>query len=388
MCSSLPAGRSTSRCRNSHAAADLHLRRLQALRLDSGPTGAGTSPTAISSCFSAFYVVGAMADRADARHRSSISACAAKRSGAPSFSIRSPSRSWSRARCGAGSTAPTTGIEILVRSLGWRDFTFRLTTHRDMAIYAIVITGIWQSSGFVMALFLAGLRSVDPDLVKAAQIDGAGRAASIARLSCRRSRPIFVAVLVVLLQFAIKTFDLVIALTGGGPGHFDDLPGDLCLRSHVPARPDRRRRRGRDHDPGGARRGAGALYALDRLAPAPGGRPWLTRPSTCRIDSQRARREPARRADRPLVVYGLLTLFALIYLLPLFVVVAQFLPRPAGDHAERPDRLAAQLFARMPGRRPGSNYCVGGTCEGVKRNFFNSLSMTFRRPSSRPRSAR
>ena len=58
--------------------------------------------------------------------------------------------------------SPNAGIEYLVRSLGWTDFTFRLTTDRNIAIYAIIATGVWQSSGFAMALFLAGLRSVDP----------------------------------------------------------------------------------------------------------------------------------------------------------------------------------------------------------------------------------
>jgi hypothetical protein len=60
-----------------------------------------------------------------------------------------------------------------VRELGWSDFTFRLKTDRSLAIYAIIATAVWRPAGFAMALFLAGLRSVDPDLVKAAQIDGA-----------------------------------------------------------------------------------------------------------------------------------------------------------------------------------------------------------------------
>jgi glucose/mannose transport system permease protein len=120
--------------------------------------------------------------------------------------------------------SPTGGIEFLVRSLGWHDFTFRLTTSKDTAIYAIIATGVWQSSGFAMALFLAGLRSVDPDLVKAAQIDGAGPARIYRKVILPAIGPIFVAVAVVLLQFAIKTFDLVVALTGGGPGISTTFP--------------------------------------------------------------------------------------------------------------------------------------------------------------------
>ena len=120
--------------------------------------------------------------------------------------------------------SPNAGIEFFVRSLGWTDFTFRLTTNRDTAIYAIIATGVWQSSGFAMALFLAGLRSVDPDLIKAAQIDGASHFRIYRKVILPTIAPIFVAVAVVLLQFAIKTFDLVVALTGGGPGIATTFP--------------------------------------------------------------------------------------------------------------------------------------------------------------------
>ena len=120
--------------------------------------------------------------------------------------------------------APSTGIEHLVHQLGWTSFKFDWLVQREMAIYCIVITAIWQASGFVMALFLAGLRSVDPDLVKAAQIDGASMPRIYRRIILPTIGPIFIAVLVVLLQFAIKTFDLVLALTGGGPGIATTVP--------------------------------------------------------------------------------------------------------------------------------------------------------------------
>jgi glucose/mannose transport system permease protein len=93
-----------------------------------------------------------------------------------------------------------------------------------MALYTLVIAGAWQASGFAMALFLAGLRSVDPDLVRAAQIDGASPWRIYCRVVLPSIGPIFVTVLVILLQFAIKTFDLVRALTGGGPGISTSLP--------------------------------------------------------------------------------------------------------------------------------------------------------------------
>ncbi len=119
---------------------------------------------------------------------------------------------------------PSSGFEALFHSLGWTSFKFSWTTDRNLAIYLVVITGIWQSSGFAMALFLAGLRSVEPDLIKAAQIDGASMLRIYRRIIIPAIRPIFIAVMVVLLQFAIKTFDLVLALTNGGPGIATTVP--------------------------------------------------------------------------------------------------------------------------------------------------------------------
>jgi glucose/mannose transport system permease protein len=119
---------------------------------------------------------------------------------------------------------PTTGVQAFVRSLGFADFDFNWILDRDRAIYTIVVTGVWHASGFAMVLLLAGLRSVDQDLVKAAQIDGASMARIYWKILIPSIRPIMIAVVVILLQFAIKTFDLVAAQTGGGPGLATNVP--------------------------------------------------------------------------------------------------------------------------------------------------------------------
>jgi glucose/mannose transport system permease protein len=119
---------------------------------------------------------------------------------------------------------PGIGIQKLVVGLGWTGFRFDWLVDRDRALYCIVFAGAWQASGFAMALFLAGLRSVDADLMKAAQIDGAGPMRIYRRVVLPTIWPIFIAVFVILLQFAIKTFDLAVALTAGGPGISTVLP--------------------------------------------------------------------------------------------------------------------------------------------------------------------
>jgi len=119
---------------------------------------------------------------------------------------------------------PGIGIQGFVRGLGWTAFRFDWLVDRDMAIYTVVIAAAWQATGFAMALFLAGLRSLDADLYKAAQIDGASPLRMYLRIMVPAMWPITIAVLVILLQFAIKTYELVRALTAGGPGIATTLP--------------------------------------------------------------------------------------------------------------------------------------------------------------------
>jgi glucose/mannose transport system permease protein len=119
---------------------------------------------------------------------------------------------------------PGLGVQKLVQDLGWVDFRFDWLVQSDKAIYTLILAGVWQAAGFAMALFLAGLRSVDGDLIKAAQIDGAGPLRIYRSVLLPTIWPIFVTVFVILLQWAIKAFDLVRALTGGGPGISTMLP--------------------------------------------------------------------------------------------------------------------------------------------------------------------
>ncbi|QFS82553.1 Lactose transport system permease protein LacF [Roseivivax sp. THAF40] len=119
---------------------------------------------------------------------------------------------------------PGLGLEAMVRGWGFENFTFDWLVDPDMAIYTIVIAAIWQSSGFVMALFLAGLRSVDGEIIKAAQVDGIPNWRVYTAIIIPSMAPIFLSAFIVLAHLAIKSFDLVIALTGGGPGYATDLP--------------------------------------------------------------------------------------------------------------------------------------------------------------------
>ena len=120
---------------------------------------------------------------------------------------------------------PGLGLEkMMMHDWGFTHFTFDWLVNSDFSIYTVVIAGVWQSSGFVMALFLAGLRGIDDSVIKAAQVDGASLPTIYRRIVIPALRPVFFSALLILAHIAIKSFDLVMALTAGGPGTSSDVP--------------------------------------------------------------------------------------------------------------------------------------------------------------------
>ena len=119
---------------------------------------------------------------------------------------------------------PGVGLERTMHLLGWESFSFGWIKDGDMAIYCVVIAAVWQTTGFVMAMFLAGLRGIDNEQVNAAKVDGAPTWQIYLRIIIPQLGPVFVSAFVILAHTAIKSYDLVIALTNGGPGRSTWLP--------------------------------------------------------------------------------------------------------------------------------------------------------------------
>jgi glucose/mannose transport system permease protein len=119
---------------------------------------------------------------------------------------------------------PGVGLEHTMHDLGWESFAFGWIKNSDMAIYCVVIAAVWQTTGFVMALFLAGLRGVDAEQISAARVDGARSWQIYLHIIIPQLGPVFVSAFVILAHMAIKSYDLVIALTNGGPGRSTWLP--------------------------------------------------------------------------------------------------------------------------------------------------------------------
>lgn len=89
--------------------------------------------------------------------------------------------------------------------------------NKDIALYSVFVAYLWQTVGFSMVLFLAGLQNVSQTLVEAARIDGAGRWAVFKHVTLPALRPTITIVLVLSVISSLKAFDIVYGLTGGGP---------------------------------------------------------------------------------------------------------------------------------------------------------------------------
>ncbi len=133
---------------------------------------------------------------------------------------------------------PGDGIDGSLRALGFHNVRFDWIVSQDFAIYTVVIATVWQMSGLVMALMLAGLRGIDPDIWKAARLDGIPAWRVYARIILPMLWPTIATVLLLLATAVAKLYDAVVAMTQGGPGIASEVPAKfimdhLFLRSNV-----------------------------------------------------------------------------------------------------------------------------------------------------------
>ena len=125
---------------------------------------------------------------------------------------------------------PEFGVQHVVRSLGWESFTFDPLYDADIVLYGILIAGLWQGTGLIMCIMLAGLRGIDDDIWKAARVDGIATWKTYTHVIIPMMRPVFVTALVLIASGIIKVYDLVIAQTSGGPGLASDMPAIYVMQ--------------------------------------------------------------------------------------------------------------------------------------------------------------
>ncbi|WP_245987675.1 carbohydrate ABC transporter permease [Cohnella lupini] len=134
---------------------------------------------------------------------------------------------------------PTTGINLALKSMGVSNppkwFTSTLIIPKlhlglidfglPVAIIAVALAAVWQMSGFAMAMYLAGLRSISEDLRESARIDGATEKQVFRKIVLPQLKPISMSLIIILAHISLKIFDLIYAMTGPGAMFVTDVPG-------------------------------------------------------------------------------------------------------------------------------------------------------------------
>jgi glucose/mannose transport system permease protein len=126
---------------------------------------------------------------------------------------------------------PTFGIQATVRGWGFDNFVFDWIVRPDRAIFVLVLAAVWQGSGLVMAILLAGLRGVDEDLWKATKVDGISKWRVYTSIVLPIIAPMAATATVLLSVSVVKAYDLVVALTGGGPGNATEVPAKFVMEN-------------------------------------------------------------------------------------------------------------------------------------------------------------
>ena len=125
---------------------------------------------------------------------------------------------------------PNFGIQGTIRELGWTDFSFAPLASSDTAIAGLVVAGIWNGVGVTMAILLAGLRGIDAEIWKAAKVDGIPTWRTYLFIALPMMRGAIITALILQATGIIRVFDLVVAMTQGGPGISTQMPAVYVIQ--------------------------------------------------------------------------------------------------------------------------------------------------------------
>ncbi len=124
---------------------------------------------------------------------------------------------------------PDYGVQGVVRSWGWTSFTFNPLNDPNIVMFGLLIAGLWQGTGLIMCIMLAGLRGIDEDIWKASRVDGIPVWRTYVQIIIPMMRPVFITAIVLITSGIIKLYDLVVAQTSGGPGISSEVPAKYVM---------------------------------------------------------------------------------------------------------------------------------------------------------------
>ena len=108
--------------------------------------------------------------------------------------------------------------------LAGENFDFNPLYNTDIVIFGVLIAGLWQGTGLIMVLMLAGLRGIDPEIWKASRVDGIPTWKTYLFIVIPMMRGVFITTLVIIASGIVRLYDLIVAQTSGGPGIASEVP--------------------------------------------------------------------------------------------------------------------------------------------------------------------
>ena len=126
---------------------------------------------------------------------------------------------------------PQLGLENFFHSIGMTWVSINWLADSNTAIYTIILASVWQSSGFYMALMLAGLKAINTEIWSAARLDGASLWRVYFEIIIPMMKNTFLTCAILLSLGVIKAYDIIVAMTNGGPGQSTWLPAYFTINA-------------------------------------------------------------------------------------------------------------------------------------------------------------
>ncbi len=127
---------------------------------------------------------------------------------------------------------PTLGVQNFLHAIGLTGVDFNWLASSDTAMYGIILASIWQGSGFYMALMLSGLKSINSEIWSAARLDGVSFWRLYAEIIIPMMKFTFLTCAILLSLGVVKAYDIVVAMTNGGPGQSTWVPAYFTINAY------------------------------------------------------------------------------------------------------------------------------------------------------------
>ncbi|HDK28101.1 MAG TPA: sugar ABC transporter permease [Candidatus Atribacteria bacterium] len=120
--------------------------------------------------------------------------------------------------------SPIGAITKIIQSITKNpDYVMSIMTNKNLAMLPIGFVLLWMYTGTYLIIFLANLQNINPDVIEAAQIDGATNSQILTKVIIPQLYGVIVLTMILAISGSLKSFDLVFAMTGGGPAYYTNL---------------------------------------------------------------------------------------------------------------------------------------------------------------------